>query len=74
MGRKCGKCNREFTLDRRVTVVLDAALMKHKALHFHPLTNTGTTTISRADLVKFLDATGHPPRIELLHGTAEGAS
>ncbi|MGO9357164.1 MAG: prolyl-tRNA synthetase associated domain-containing protein [Xanthobacteraceae bacterium] len=53
---------------RRVTVVLDAALMKHEALHFHPLTNTGTTTISRQDLVKFLKATGHPPRIEVLTG------
>ena len=52
----------------RVTVVLDAAMMKHEALHFHPLTNTGTTTISRADLVKFLEATGHPPRIEVLSG------
>jgi Ala-tRNA(Pro) deacylase len=33
-------------------------------LNFHPLTNTGTTTISRDGLVKFLEATGHPPRIE----------
>jgi len=33
-------------------------------LNFHPLTNTGTTTISRQGLVSFLEATGHPPRIE----------
>ena len=48
----------------RVTVVLDAAMMTHEALNFHPLINTGTTTISRAGLVKFLQSTGHQPRIE----------
>jgi Ala-tRNA(Pro) deacylase len=48
----------------RVTVVLDAAMMAHAVLNFHPLSNTGTTTISREGLVKFLEATGHPPRIE----------
>jgi len=54
---------------RRVTVVLDAAMMAHEVLHFHPLVNTGTTTISRQDLVKFLEATGHKPRIEVLSET-----
>jgi Ala-tRNA(Pro) deacylase len=49
---------------RRVTVVLDAAMMAHEVLNFHPLSNTGTTTISRDGLVKFLEATGHPSRIE----------
>ena len=48
----------------RVTVVLDAAMMGHEVLNFHPLSNTGTTTISRNGLVKFLEATGHPARIE----------
>jgi Ala-tRNA(Pro) deacylase len=48
----------------RVTVVLDSAIMMHPLLNFHPLVNTGTTTINREDLVKFLEATGHKPRIE----------
>lgn len=48
----------------RLTVVLDAALMAHEVLSFHPLVNTGTTTISREGLLKFLEATGHHPRIE----------
>jgi Ala-tRNA(Pro) deacylase len=48
----------------RVTVVLDAAMMAHAVLNFHPLVNTGTTTISRDGLLKFLEATGHLPRIE----------
>jgi Ala-tRNA(Pro) deacylase len=48
----------------QVTVVLDAAMMAYDALNFHPLANTGTTTISREGLLKFLEATGHRPRIE----------
>jgi Ala-tRNA(Pro) deacylase len=48
----------------RVTVVLDSALMAHPVLNFHPLRNTGTTTISRDGLLKFLEASGHRPRIE----------
>jgi Ala-tRNA(Pro) deacylase len=48
----------------RVKVVLDAAMMANEMLNFHPLVNTGTTTIARESLLKFLEATGHPPRIE----------
>ena len=47
----------------RVTVVLDAAMMEHERLNFHPLRNSMTTTIGRDDLVRFLTATGHPPLI-----------
>ena len=54
----------------RVTVVLDAAMMQHEVLNYHPLVNTGTTTISRDGLLKFLEATGHPPRIEAVSGLA----
>jgi Ala-tRNA(Pro) deacylase len=54
--------------DLHVTVVLDAAMMAHAVLNFHPLRNTGTTTISREGLVKFLEATGHNPRIEPVAG------
>jgi Ala-tRNA(Pro) deacylase len=46
-----------------VSVVLDAAMMRHAVLNYHPLDNTRTTTIARDDLVRFLEATGHPPRI-----------
>jgi Ala-tRNA(Pro) deacylase len=49
--------------DCRVRVVLDAELMRHGTLNFHPLRNTMTTAIAARDLVKFLEATGHPPRI-----------
>jgi Ala-tRNA(Pro) deacylase len=49
--------------ERRVAVVLDAAMMMHVTLNYHPLRNTMTTSIGRDDLIKFLDATGHPPLI-----------
>jgi Ala-tRNA(Pro) deacylase len=49
---------------QRVTTVLDAALMQHDTINCHPLVNTMTTSIQRSDLIRFLEATGHPPRIE----------
>ena len=55
-------------VERKVTVVLDAAMMTHPVLNYHPLVNTRTTTIRREDLVRFLEATGHPPRIEAVSG------
>jgi Ala-tRNA(Pro) deacylase len=48
----------------KVTVVLDAAMMAHEVLNYHPLVNTMTTSISRTGLVQFLEASGHEPRIE----------
>jgi Ala-tRNA(Pro) deacylase len=62
---------------RTVTVVLDAALMAHPVINCHPLVNTMTTSIAREDLVRFLAASGHPPRVIALadagpgHGPAE---
>ena len=47
-----------------VTVVLDAAMLEHASLNYHPLVNTMTTTIARDDLIRFLQATGHTPRID----------
>ena len=55
----------------RVTVVLDAGMMRNAVLNYHPLANTMTTSIAREDLIKFLEATGHTPRIEPV---AEGAA
>ncbi len=52
--------------DRRVTVVLDAEMMKLARLNFHPLINTMTTGISSDGLLAFLRATGHEPMIVTL--------
>jgi Ala-tRNA(Pro) deacylase len=47
----------------RVSFVLDAALMAHPLVNCHPLVNTATTTIRADDLLAFLKATGHAPRV-----------
>lgn len=48
---------------RRVNVVIDAALMRHDTINGHPLVNTATTNIARDDLLRFIRACGHEPRI-----------
>ena len=55
---------------RRVTVILDADMMRHERLNYHPLENTATTNIARDDLVLFLRACGHEPRILAVTGPA----
>jgi len=47
----------------RVAVVIDAALAAAELVNCHPLVNTATTTIASADLLAFLRAAGHEPRI-----------
>lgn len=56
----------------RVTVVLDAALLAHGHLNFHPLENTATTAIAPDDLVAFLKACGHGPMILDVSGAQDG--
>ena len=55
----------------RVTVVLDAEMMRHDRLNFHPLVNTRTTGLASADLVGFLRATGHDPLVVSLGRAGE---
>lgn len=47
----------------RVNVILEAKMMEHKLLNYHPLLNTATTTIAADDLVAFIRSCGHQPRI-----------
>jgi Ala-tRNA(Pro) deacylase len=47
----------------RVNVILDEAMMKLSPLNYHPLRNNETTAISAEDLVKFIRACGHAPRV-----------
>jgi Ala-tRNA(Pro) deacylase len=54
--------------DRLVKVVLDKALTEAELVNFHPLVNSATTALTPADLVRFLEATGHPPAIADLDG------
>ena len=55
---------------RRVTVILDRALLRHDRLNFHPLENTATTTIGRDDFLRFLRDSGHDPQILRVSGGA----
>lgn len=54
--------------DKRVSVVIDAQLMRHDSINCHPLVNTATTNIRRDDLIKFIRACGHDPQIASLDG------
>ena len=52
--------------DGAVQVVLDAGMMANAVLNYHPLTHEATTAIASADLLRFLEAVRHPPRILVL--------
>lgn len=44
--------------EQKVRFVLDAALMAHDLVNFHPLSNDATTAVSREGLLRFLRALG----------------
>ncbi|MGJ0557707.1 prolyl-tRNA synthetase associated domain-containing protein [Methylocystis sp.] len=61
--------------EARVRLVLDEALMSFDSINCHPLENTATTNIARADLLRFIRACGHEPSIAVLGAaTAAGGS
>lgn len=47
----------------RVRFLIDAALLVHDPINFHPLENTATTAISPDDFLTFARACGHEPEI-----------
>ena len=47
--------------ENAVTLILDAALLNHDIVNFHPLLNDATTAISSTDMIKFAKAAGHDP-------------
>jgi Ala-tRNA(Pro) deacylase len=49
--------------DHRVDVILDAEMMRHEVLNYHPLVNSATMSIAASDLLKFIRACGHEPRV-----------
>jgi Ala-tRNA(Pro) deacylase len=48
-------------VDGAVSVALDTSLRDHELWNFHPLVNSMTTTIRGGEMVRFLEAVGHPP-------------
>ena len=49
--------------ERKVKMVLDSPLLDHPVINAHPLSNEATTSITKNDLLLFLNATGHEPAI-----------
>ncbi|WP_232367091.1 prolyl-tRNA synthetase associated domain-containing protein [Desulfocicer vacuolatum] len=49
--------------DQPVKIILDQDLMENDLLNFHPLVNTATTTITPADLMKFMEHCNQSPEI-----------
>lgn len=47
----------------KVTCVLDAGMMGTEPLNFHPMRNDRTTALAPEDLLRFLRASRHEPRI-----------
>ena len=47
--------------DGEVSVALDEGLRDFEQWNFHPLVNSMTTTVSGADMLRCLEAVGHPP-------------
>lgn len=57
-------------LNKGVEVVIDDDLWKSDAFQFHPLVNTSTLVISRANIKRFLAKTGHQFKIIGVPGQA----
>jgi Ala-tRNA(Pro) deacylase len=49
--------------DRKVRMVLDRDLLAHSVVHAHPLVNFKATALAPNELVRFLEAEGHPPQV-----------
>lgn len=49
-------------VERRVSIILDAALMDFERLNFHPLVNTATTGLATDEFLRFLEHLGRPVR------------
>lgn len=58
--------------EQRLDVIIDEILMDHDVINCHPLENTATTSIARDDLMRFIRACGHEPRIMNLSGPEPG--
>lgn len=65
--------NDRDTAATRIRVVLDAEMMQAPLVNYHPLVNSRTTAIAPADLLRFLEATGHMPlTVDLAPATQRG--
>ena len=49
--------------NHEVELIVDESLWKQEAFQFHPLVNTSTLVVSRQNLKRFLDLTGHAAKM-----------
>ncbi len=49
--------------EKRVRFILDAALMAHDIVNFHPLKNDATTGVRSRDMLRIVEALGREPEI-----------
>jgi len=56
---------------RRVSLVVDKALLASDLVNFHPLTNTATTAVSSSGFLAFLAAMGIEPAVVDFHPGSE---
>ena len=57
--------------DQKVEVFIDRALWGSEAFNFHPLVNTSTLVISRENLQRFIESSGHQIQIVDVPGQDE---
>lgn len=55
---------------KRVELVVDRAIWTAQSIQAHPLVNTETAVIPKAELERFLTATGHIPTVMDVPGVA----
>lgn len=48
---------------QNVKILLDKSMMETEIVNYHPLLNTMTIGVKPADLIKFIESTGHTPHI-----------
>jgi len=49
--------------EKKANVVLDAEMLKHEYVNFHPMINTASVVIKSSDLIKFIESLGYKPTI-----------
>ena len=60
-------------VNNQVSVIIDKPLLDYDLINCHPLTNEMTTTITRQDLLKFLEHVKHKPQIVQVSEAGENA-
>ena len=61
-----------FDTERRVKLVIDRDLLEEDTISGHPGFSTSTLKLSREDLLRYVEATGHTPELVVLPAVLDG--